>query len=47
MGAEKVKGGVELTSRPPQRTMHGTERALKIDLPEHFLLPYESAQEID
>jgi hypothetical protein len=44
---QKVKVGVELTCQPPRRTLYGMERALKIELPEDLLLPYEWAHETD
>jgi hypothetical protein len=43
--SEKFKVGIELTARPPRLTSY--ERALKVDLPEDLLLPYEWAQESD
>ena len=46
-GTEKVKIGVELTCPPPRRTLYGVERALTIELPEDFLLPYGWTQETD
>ena len=42
---EKTPAGVELTARPPSRT--SWERALRLELPEDLLLPYEWAQESD
>jgi hypothetical protein len=44
-GSEKAKPGVELTCRPPRLT--SWERALKLELPEDLLLPYEWAQASD
>jgi hypothetical protein len=44
-GNEKEKPGIELTDRPPRRTAY--EHALKLDLPEDLVLPYEWAQESD
>ena len=42
-GNEKTKPGIELTERPPRLTAY--ERALKVELPERALLPYEWPQE--
>jgi hypothetical protein len=46
-GRREGQDGVELTCQPPRRTLYGVERALKIELPEDFLLPFEWAQETD
>ena len=43
--SEKFRAGVELTARPPRVTSY--ERALKLELPEDIVLPYEWAQESD
>ena len=37
--------GIELTERPPRDTAY--ESALKLDLPEDLVLPFEWAQESD
>jgi hypothetical protein len=42
-GNEKTKPGIELTERPPRMTAYG--RALKIELPEDVVLPFEWPQE--
>jgi hypothetical protein len=44
-GQEKPKPSVELTCRPPRTTAY--ESALKVDLPEEVVLPFEWAQESD
>jgi hypothetical protein len=41
----KTKPGIELTERPPRVTAY--ERALKIEVPEDVVLPYEWPQESD
>jgi hypothetical protein len=43
--SEKIKVGIELTCRPPRLTAY--ERALKVELPEDVVLPYEWAQDSD
>jgi hypothetical protein len=42
-GNEKAKPGIELTERPPRRTAY--ESALKLELREDVILPYEWPQE--
>ena len=42
---EKTKPGIELTCQPPRLTSY--ERALKLELPEDLVLPYEWPQEHD
>ncbi len=45
---EKVPFGIELTERPADKDLYyGYERALKVELPEDLLLPFEWAQESD
>lgn len=44
-GNEKVKAGVELTDRPPQRDSY--QGALKLELAEDLVLPFEWPQESD
>jgi hypothetical protein len=44
-GQEKPKSGIELTCRPPLLTSY--ERALKIEIAEDLVLPYEWPQESD
>jgi hypothetical protein len=44
-GNGKSKPGIELTERPPRRTLY--ENGLKLELPEDLVLPYEWAQESD
>jgi hypothetical protein len=42
-GADKEKPGIKLTERPPRLTAY--ETALKVELPEDLVLPYEWPQE--
>ena len=44
-GGEEPKSGIKLTNRPPRRTAY--ESALKLELPEDEVLPYEWPQESD
>ena len=44
-GREEPKSGIALTNRPPRKTAY--ESAMKLELPEDMVLPYEWPQESD